>query len=207
MDYTELYYKQGCTKCSGKVIFIEDTFTYKCTSCGAFANAHRKDTEFSRKYEPYQYMADGETNELRKALENVFGALWNTRVPYMRENSKQPAEECLINIIFPENIRIFEKDLEKLFVKTIKKDKKNYTSDIYIFDSKEIIEGVPTGSLGTIPNRSKAHVWLAEQLGIAPSGCKIGYLSEANLKEAIGICHKNISDARRKAVESCKGRT
>lgn len=205
MNYSEYYYKNGCTICGGEVTLDEETFIYTCTNCGAFANSHRKDTEFCKKFEPYQYLASGEINELRKSLESVFSTIWHSRVDYQREKTSIYSES-IINIIFPENIRSLDGD-ELLYVKVINKDKENNTCDVFAFDIQKLYENIVYSDLKPVSNRGKAYVWLAIELGIKVAECKIGYLSESQLKEAIQICSKHLSDARRKAIESYQRRT
>ena len=199
----DYYFKDGCTECGGNIIFYEDSFTYKCEDCGVFASAHRKDTENSKMYEPYQYLADANINTLRTSLEDVFNIIWQTRVKYKRSLG-DTYQEAIINIVYPHNIRNMPGP-EDQFVKVINANYMKGQCDVYVYNTGKVLEGIDYKELAPVKNRNKAFIWLAEELGIKQTECRIGMLSEAQLKAAIEICSKNLSDARKKAIESYSG--
>lgn len=201
-NYIDFYFKNGCTECGGEVELFIDTFTYKCKECKACASAHRKDTDHSKKYEPYQYLASTEINELRHTLEKLFNQLWQKKVPFTRDDSLPVTNQPLINIIFPFNVRGYGEDD---IVKVIRSKKSVGTCDVIDLNTNKVIEDVIYLELKTISSRDKSHAWLAGELGIKVTECRIGYLSESQLKNAIETCSKNLKDARSKAVANTEG--
>ena len=201
MDIITKYFKDGCTVCGGEVTFLEDSYIYKCNDCEAFAAAHRVDTDYSNKYEPYQYLANNEINELRKTLEEVFNTIWQKRMKVKYENSGLINMEAFINIIFPENVRSIIND-KLIYVKVLKRNTQTNECTIYAFDEEKLIKNYDYEKLQPVTNRGKAYVWLARELGINISECQIGHLSLAQLKEGIEICSKKLTDARKTAIES-----
>jgi len=199
MDQAEYFYRNGCTVCEdGKITFNDDTFTYKCMNCGAYASAHRIDSEFSKINEPYQYLANEEVNTLRKKLETIFNSIWQERVDYKRNDDIKTA--AIINLIFNDNIRIYQKGDESQYVRVLYHDKPNSICNVFSYNSNIMFEGIDYAKLDSVTNRQKTYVWLSNQLGIVPQHCQIGYLSEIQLKKAIVICMKGLTNARRNAI-------
>ena len=205
MNRSLYYYKNGCTNCNGgKVELKESTFTYLCTSCGAFACAHRSNTSFAKKYEPYQYLASVEINSLRKSLEIVFNDIWLKKT--RKRIRSEIREVAFINIIYTDNIRIYS-NKELHHVKIIKHDKEHSICDVYSFDTENIIKNLPFQYISPITNRQKTYVWLSQELGLKPETCQIGYLTENQLKKAIEVCTKSLNEAKRSATKSLNNAT
>lgn len=200
-ELIEYYYPKGCPVCGGTIHFTKKTFIYQCEKCNSFASAHRKKTEHSELYEPYQHMATPEVNGLRQSLTELFNYLWQSRVEVKRKSPNKLFEEALINIIYADDIKMID-GIDCQYVKIISANFDNGTCDCLAFDTNEIIENVTYEDLKNVTNRTKALIWLSEQLGISTSECQIGYLTEQQLKYAISICNKSVRDARRKAIES-----
>ncbi len=199
-DYIDHHYPNGCPLCGGEVIFISSTFTYKCEKCKAFASAHRKHTEKSYMYEPYQRMASPEVNNLRQSLTNIFNPLWQERITINISRGKSKiTEEALINVLYSDNIRLIN---ENEYVKVVSPHLMEGSCDVLRLKDNKVLEKVNYTELKSVPNRTKAHIWLADQLGIPIEECHIGYLSEAQLKEAISVCSKNVQNARKKAIDT-----
>lgn len=200
MDLAKYFYKNGCTVCNNnKIEFYDDSFVYKCQSCGAYASAHRRDSEYAKKYEPYQYLASEQVNVLRKKLESVFNTIWQERISYQRNNDIKTA--ATINLIFNDNIRVYEEEQEPQYVRVLYHDKPNSICDIFSYSSNAILEKIDYEKLNPITNRQKAYVWLSNQLGIQVTNCQIGYLTEIQLRKAIEVCMKALKNARRNSIE------
>jgi len=195
-EYINYYFPNGCTECGGEIKFLNSLFIYKCKECGCFASAHRQNTPNSKKYEPYQNLSTKEINKLRKELRNIFDLLWNSRILILRKNVPNPIYEALINIIYTENLRIFEGvEPPFVFVTLTSKGK----CDVETL-SKEKIKDLNYQDLKVVRNRDKAYMWLSKELGIPFELCRIGYLTEQQLIKAIEICTQNVNKARTSGI-------
>lgn len=202
MDLIEKYFKNGCTNCDGgEVFYLESAFIYKCRRCKAFAHAHREETKFADMHEPFQYLANQYINSLRNTLEHLFNQLWRDKVPIIKNNETR--YESLINVIYPHNVR----EIENYFVNVINIDHSSKTCTVFAYEENRIIDDVKYSKLKPVTNREKAYLWLTQSLNLDYDLCKIGYLSESQLKTAIEMCNKHIHYARKRAARISTGAT
>lgn len=202
MDLAKYYFKNGCTNCNGgEVFYLENAFLYKCRKCKAFAHAHREKTLHAKKHEPFQYLADQNINNLRKTLEDLFNRLWRDKITYNVGTKKR--RESLINIVYQYNIRKLNND----FVRIINIDPATKKCSVISFEERQVIDDINYLKLDSATNREKSYLWLSEQLNVNYDMCKIGYLSELQLKIAIELCIKHIDYAREKTLKFNSGGT
>lgn len=202
MDLSKHYFRNGCTNCNGgEVYYVPEYFIYKCKRCKAFAHAHREKTLFANQHEPFQYLANQYINNLRKNLEESFKRIWRERITYYANGKKR--DESMINVIMPVNIR----KINDVFVKVISINETYNKCLVFSYEDHLIMENVDLNLLESVSNREKTYLWLSEELNIHYDACKIGFLSESELKTAIKICAKAIDYAKIRAFKQLTGDT
>jgi hypothetical protein len=186
------YFPNGCNLCGNPVEYNQEIHIYKCTVCEAYVSAHREDTDYSKEHEPTGYLADEQTRSLKKQLKPLFNFLWKGRQLFQTEKGLR--FKAPINVLYRPFIRkvllldeplygiaqgITDEGLVKLRI--IGEDRFGF----YKHDE-----------LDSVDNRTKAHIWLAEHLGLTINQCRIGYLDKEQLLKAIKLCTEHGELAR-----------
>lgn len=184
VNYSNLYFPNGCNICGGEVKYHKDIFIYKCNNCEAWADSHRKGTIKNNAFEPTESLANQTTHEIRSKLRHIFGKLYIDKI--QRIVKKEIIYTTIINIIYPENIISYNDGRGNSYAKTI------YSKEDIIqieFISNGLTQYVKTADINKVSNRSKALLWLSLQLNISVDRCKIGFLNINELNKAIEICY------------------
>lgn len=194
-----LYFPNGCNICKSPVELLEEKRIYRCTECGASVTYHKLDTEFSKRYEPLGYLANHETNALRKKLKDIISDLWIHKRTLVDGNS--------IKFVSPIN-EIYSKYLVK--VKYLGEDEfgisesvKGEYYNVFLIDFDKYAMFRRDEMMG-VQNREKTYVWIAEELGLNAKDFKIGYLNKDQLTRAIEICHEKRREINARTVSDSK---
>ena len=178
------YFPKGCPICGFTVDYSKENYFYKCASCGAFTSAHREDTEYSKEHEPKGYLVDQETYSLKKQLEPLFNFFWKERLLFQGENGDKFTAP--INIVFQPYLRKITLSDEPKYGIAHGVNEEGLVK-VWILDDNEF-RFYKHSELGTVHNRDKTHVFLAQHLNIPIRECRLGYLDKSQLLMAIKIC-------------------
>lgn len=160
------YFPKGCD-CGGEVLLNEELFMYKCSSCGKFVFAHRKESDHNLKFEPFGYLADHKTNLLRQEVKTMFNNLWIKKID----------GKAIINHIYPEYIVCLDEEDGHYGVSMP-------TKEPYLIRSLLTGEFLSLGTVAPIHNRTKSFLWLSIQLGLKMAQVSIDKLKYDDLLKA-----------------------
>ena len=194
IDPEKKYFPNGCTVCGGKVQFLKESLLYICNDCGVSVSAHKEETPYNLLYEPKGYLATLKVNNLRKAVSNSLSQLYMNRIKIKTKD--KIIETALINAIFSNYCIEIEGD-EPLYGYQV--DGGEGIRTVFLVDSHEKMD-VKDGHYKGVTNRTKCNIWLAREMGMSTTECKIKLLSEPELEKAYKICEQGIKEAKRKSI-------
>lgn len=196
MNYSKYYFPNGCNICGSTVSYYEEIFKYKCDNCDAWADSHRKSTIKNNAFEPTETLATPYIHTLRSHLRHVFGKLYVDKIQHIIKG--EPIPTTIINIIYPDNIVSYNDKNDNWYAKILYN--KEHISEIEILATGQI-QYAQNSNINKVSNRSKALIWLSKNLNLSFDQCKIGYLSEENLKKSITLCYNAYIKGAQKSLD------
>ena len=193
----KIYYPNGCPLCKGKVKFDNEHYKYKCRSCDAYADCHREDSQYAKKYEPTEIMAGQKTHFLRDQVRNEFSKLYREKINIKVNSSLLTTS--LINIIYTDHIMKYKGKNHEMFAAILKRN--DEYADISEIDTGQL-KTILLSKLEPISNRDKALIWLSYKMGLETTKCNIGTFTDHQLKIAYKHIYKAILEATKKANDS-----
>lgn len=192
-----IYYPKGCPLCKGKIKLDKEHFKYKCKSCGAYADCHREDSKYARKFQPTETMCGEETHFLRNQVRSEFSKLYRERINV--KTNQEILQTSLINIIYTDHLMKLKDQEDEIFVAILKRNED--TADVSIINTGQL-KNFPLEDLDNISNRDKALIWLSYKMGLDTTKCNIGIFDNRQLKIAHEYIYKAILEATKKANDS-----
>lgn len=186
------FFPDGCPECGGKVLFMPsyevtggDGNVYVCENffnttpkCDTYVYAHKITKDEGKKDHPIGTLAGKELRLLREQAVRLLYNLWHTRA---------------INQFTEFGYVVEDKKTGDYYKVISKSDDLLFVMDIFSFKSFD----VPEKDTKSISSRTKAQIWLADQLGIPFKESKVSIMDKEMCKKAINI----LAEANRRARE------